>query len=404
MNSGSVTTNILTKIGICAILSIVIFQTFFMLQRFYHNLAPLLEKNRALILFGPRRVGKTTLLQNFLKTTPLKYKLDSGDNIATQQVLGSQDFPKIQEYISGYQLIAIDEAQNIPNIGMGLKIIIDQGSDTFLIATGSSSFDLSQQVGEPLTGRKKTITLYPVAQKELISQWNKHELREKLEDFLIFGSYPEVITAPDRAKKIEILTELVESYVLKDILALERVKSPKFLLDLLKLLAFQVGSEVSHSELATQLKIDVKTVDRYIDLLEKSFIIRRVGGLSRNLRKEITKKSKYYFLDTGIRNAVIAQFNGLENRNDVGQLFENFVVMEREKKCHYDAIVRSVYFWRTYDGQEIDMVEERGGGLFGYEVKWSETKKIQAPADWKKHYPQAQYQVINRENYLDFIA
>lgn len=374
-----------------------------MLQRFYSNLASLLQKNRALIIFGPRRVGKTTLLQNFLKTTSLKYKFDSGDNIATQNTLSSQDFPKIREYIAGYQLIALDEAQNIPHIGMGLKIIIDQETDTFIIATGSSSFDLSQQVGEPLTGRKKTIILYPVAQKELASQWNKHELQERLEDFLIFGSYPEVITAPDRSKKIEILTELVESYVLKDILALERVKSPKILLDLLKLLAFQVGSEVSHSELATQLKIDVKTVDRYIDLLEKSFIIRSIGGLSRNLRKEITKKSKYYFLDNGVRNGVIAQFNALENRNDAGQLFENFVVMEREKKCHYSAMVRSVYFWRTYDGQEIDLVEERDGNLFGYEVKWSGAKQPSAPKDWVKHYSQAQYQVINRENYLEFV-
>ena len=374
-----------------------------MLKRVYENLDKLLKANQVLIIYGPRRVGKTTLLKSFLNKTKLKYKLDSGDNIRTQDVLSSQDFTKILDYASEYNLIAIDEAQQIPNIGMGLKIIVDQVDKIFVIATGSSSFDLSQQIGEPLTGRKKTITLYPISQKELRLQYNKHELKEKLDEFLIFGGYPDVVTAKTKKQKINILNELVDSYLLKDVLSLEKVKSSKVLLNLLKLLAFQVGNLVSLNELATQLKIDVKTVGRYLDLLEKSFVIKELGGFSRNLRKEITKKSKYYFFDNGVRNAVIDQFNKLEDRNDIGALFENFMIMERVKKCSYDDIYNTSYFWRTYDGQEVDLVEERDGGLFGYEFKWSAQKKPDAPQDWLG-YKNAEFKIINKENYLDFVS
>ncbi len=374
-----------------------------MLKRIYDNLSKQLEENKALIIYGPRRVGKTTLLNNFLDKTKLKYKLDSGDNISTQDILSSQDFSKILDYAEGYNLIAIDEAQQIPNIGMGLKIIVDQIPKVFVIATGSSSFDLSQQVGEPLTGRKNTIILYPLSQKEMNLEYNKHELKEKLEDFLIFGTYPEVITAKTKKEKIKILVELVNSYLLKDVLALEKVKSSKILLDLLKLLAFQTGNQVSLNELATQLKIDIKTVDRYLDILEKGFVIKRLGGFSRNLRKEIVSKSKYYFLDNGIRNAVILQFNSLENRNDVGALFENFMIMERIKKCSYDGIYSAFYFWRTYEGQEIDLIEEYGGKLFAYEFKWAKSKKIKAPKNWVNNYPDAEFKVITKDDYLDCL-
>ena len=373
-----------------------------MLKRKY-DLKNLIAKNKVLVIYGPRRVGKTTLLNNFLKTVKLKYKLDSGDNIKTQDILSSQDFSRIIEYAGGYDLIAIDEAQQIPNIGMGLKILVDQIPDIQVIATGSSSFDLSQQIGEPLTGRKRTITLYPLSQKELNFKFNKYELREMLEDFLIFGTYPEVALAKDKNKKIEILNEIVNSYLIKDILSLERVKSPKLLMDLLKLLAFQVGSQVSLNELANQLNIDIKTVDRYLDLLEKGFVIRSIGGFSRNLRKEVKNKYKYFFMDNGIRNAVINQYNAVENRIDVGQLFENFIVMEREKKCSYDKIYRSSYYWRTYEGKEIDLIEEYGGVLYGIEIKWSEKKKVSEPVEWKKNYNNAEFQIVNRSNYLDFI-
>lgn len=373
-----------------------------MLKRLY-NLNNLIKKQKVLVIYGPRRVGKTTILNDFLSKTKLKYKLDSGDNIKTQQILSSQDFDKILEYASGYEAIAIDEAQQIQNIGMGLKILIDHIPELIIIATGSSSFDLSQKIGEPLTGRKRTITLYPLSQLELLNKYNKYELKEKLEDFLVFGSYPEVITAKTRSEKIIILEELVNSYLLKDILSLGDIKHSKQLVDLLKLIAFQVSGEVSLNELATQVKLDVKTVDRYLDLLEKSFVIRKVNGFSRNLRKEVTSKAKYYFLDNGIRNAIIAQFNKLEDRNDIGALFENFMFSERLKTNAYKERFNLIYFWRTYDKQEIDLVEEAGGKLHGIEFKWSDKAKKKEPKDWKKSYKNADYMVIHKENYLDFL-
>lgn len=373
-----------------------------MIKRAY-DLKDLIKKQKVLVVYGPRRSGKTTLLSDFLSKTSLKYKLDSGDNIRTRQMFESQDFDKIIPYASGYDLIAIDEAQQIPNIGMGLKILIDQVPDLAIIATGSSSFDLSQKLGEPLTGRKRTIVLYPFSQSELLEKYNRFELKEKLEEFLIFGSYPDVVLARSREDKIKILNELADSYLLKDVLSLEKIKGAKQLIDLLKLIAFQVGNEVSLHELATQVKLDVKTVDRYLDILEKAFVIKRIGGFSRNLRKEISSKCKYYFLDNGVRNAVISQFNFLSDRNDIGALFENFIVSERMKRNSYKSIFSPIYFWRTYDGQEVDLVEEHSGKLFGFEVKWSENAKIKIPKDWKKTYPNAEYSFINKENYLDFI-
>lgn len=373
-----------------------------MLNRYYSNLNEYIKKNRALIIFGPRRVGKTTLLNNFLSNTKLKYKLDSGDNIRIQNLLGSQDFDKILSYAQGYDLIAIDEAQEIPNIGMALKILVDQVPNLSVIATGSSSFDLNQSIGEPLTGRKTTLTLYPLSQLELYNHFNKYELTQKLEEYLIFGAYPEILSAKDKAEKIILLNELVDSYLLKDILSLEKIKSSETLLNLVKLLSFQIGQLVSHSELATQLRINVKTVARYLDLLEKSFVICKLSGFSRNLRNEITKKHKYYFLDLGIRNAVIAQFNSLSMRNDIGQLWENFVFIERLKYCNYTGFYGNRYFWRTYQGQEIDFIEEIEGKLTAFETKWSTTKNINIPFLWKENY-ESVFNKITPNNYLDFI-
>lgn len=227
---------------------------------------------------------------------------------------------------------------------------------------------------------------------------------QKLEEFLIFGSYPEAVTSLDQKEKIKVLEELVNSYIFKDILSLEKVKGPKVLLDLLKLLAFQIGSEVSLNELGRQLGMDVKTASRYLDLLEKSFIIVRLGSLSRNLRKEISKKQKYYFVDNGIRNAVISQFNALSDKNDAGQLWENFIFSERMKKRSYNDIYGNVYFWRTYNQKEIDFVEEKDGELKGYECKWSAKKKIKAPKEWVKNYPNSSFSVITPDNYLEFIG
>lgn len=373
-----------------------------MIKRIYDNLNDYIKPNKALIIYGPRRVGKTTLLQDYLGKTNFKYKLDNGDNIRLQNILKLQDFKKILAYAESYELIAIDEAQQIPNIGMALKILVDNIPNIRVIATGSSSFDLSQQIGEPLTGRKKTIVLYPFSQKELLFKFNKYELEENLGDFLLFGSYPDVILSKSRKEKLSFLEELVNSYLLKDILSLDKVKSSSVLLNLLKLLSFQVGSLVSLNELSNTLKIDIKTVDRYLDLLEKSFIIFRLGGFSRNLRNEINSKAKYYFLDNGVRNAVISKYNTLENRDDIGQLFENFIISERIKKCAYEQIYGSSYFWRNYAGQEIDLIEERDGKLLAYEIKWSK-EKVSPPKDFVENYKNSEYQVINKDNYLGFI-
>lgn len=373
-----------------------------MIKRFY-NFKNLIKQQKVLVIYGPRRIGKTTLLNDFLSKTKLKYKLDSGDNIKTQQILSSRDFFLMSEYIAGYELLAIDEAQQISGIGLGLKILIDQIPGLTIIATGSSSFDLAQQIGEPLTGRKITKILYPLSQIELLSQNNKFELKEKLEEFLVYGSYPEVITAKTRSKKNAVLEEITNSYLLKDVLALDKIRNAKPLLDLLKLIAFQVGGEVSLNELATQVKLDIKTVDRYLDILEKAFVIKRISALSRNLRKEITSKCKYYFFDNGIRNAVISQFNDLADRNDVGALWENFIVMERLKKQAYTPIYANNYFWRTYDQKEIDWVEERDGKLYGYEIKWG-NKKYKEPKLWKETYNNAEFKIINKDNYFNFVS
>jgi Predicted ATPase (AAA+ superfamily) len=267
---------------------------------------------------------------------------------------------------------------------------------------GSSSFDLSGQIGEPLTGRKITLILYPLSQLELIKINNPYELKEKLSDFLIFGSYPEVITSTSKEKKIEVLNELVNSYLLKDILELEKVKGAKILVDLLRLLAFQVGNEVSYNELANTLNIDVKTVARYLDLFEKSFILYNLRGFSRNLRGEVNKKSKYYFFDNGVRNALILNFNSLDKRNDVGALWENFLVMERLKKQAYKKIYTNDYFWRTWEKKEVDWIEEREGKLFAFEFKFTKPKKTHL-LDFKKVYPKAITKIITKENYLDFV-
>jgi predicted AAA+ superfamily ATPase len=374
-----------------------------MIKRAYEPLEYYLEPNKVLVLYGPRRVGKTTLLQSYLTQTTLKYRLAIGDDLPTQQLLSSLEVNRLREYLDGYELFAIDEAQYVPKIGAALKIIVDQIPGMYVIATGSSSFELAGQIGEPLTGRKRTLILYPTSQGELLSVYNRFDLRQQLEEFLIFGTYPEVITAGTRRSKIEIVNEIAGSYLLKDILSFDRVKSSKKLWDLLKLLAFQVGSEISLNELAMSLAVDVKTVQHYLDLLEKAFVIQRLGGFSRNLRKEITQKAKYYFIDNGLRNAVIAQFNRLDQRYDAGQLWENFMVIERLKWLDYAPVVANLYFWRTYDQQEVDLVEEREGRLHGYEFKWSQVNRISPPKDWLDTYTNADFTVIGRDNYQEIL-
>lgn len=377
-----------------------------MFDRFY-NIAKLISKKRVLMIYGPRRVGKTTLVKEFLKNTHLKYKLDSGDNIKTQLLFEQMDFETIQDYIQGYQLLVIDEAQQIKNIGRTLKIIIDE-FPMYIIVTGSSSFEISHQTGEPLTGRKKTLLLFPLSVLELKKYYNTYEMKSQLSEWLIFGMYPEVLSAKTKKEKAHILKELVDSYLLKDVFALERIKAPANLLELLKLLAYQIGSEVSLNELAMHTRMDVKTVARYLDLLEKSYVIKKITGFSRNKRNEIVNKAKYYFIDIGIRNAIINQFNNLNYRNDTGALFENFIMMEKYKKIVYTGNLSELYFWRTHQQKEIDMIEVKGKQIYGYEIKWnnntSKKTKNSNIHSFKQEYKTAKVSIINSENFLNVIS
>lgn len=374
-----------------------------MIKRYYSKkISKFLEPNKVLVLYGPRQAGKTTLLKEFLKSYKKNVYSSTGENSNLQRILESNDFSKIIPFFKDYNLIAIDEAQKIENIGQGLKIIVDQIKGISIIATGSSSFDLSNKVGEPLVGRQKVIKLFPISAIELADNYGKMFLNDQLENLLIYGSYPEIITAKSYSKKKEYLVQIRDSYLCKDILEFEKIKNNRKILDILRLIAFQIGDEVSLEEIGSSLNMSKNTVEKYLDLLEKSFVLINARGFSKNLRKEITKMSRYYFYDIGIRNAIIENFNPLENRNDAGMLWENFIIIERIKKQMYRSIFSNNYFWRTYDQKEIDWVEEREGKLFGYEIKWG-NKKTKEPKIWRQTYPEAKFKIINRENYLDFI-
>lgn len=385
------------------------------IHRFHDDLDIIIKPGKVLVILGPRQVGKSTLLRHYLGGCGLRYRYDTGDDITIRNLLGSENLGKISGYAAGYDLLVIDEAQRIPGIGLGLKMLVDHLPELKVIVTGSSSFELAGQVGEPLTGRKTTLPLYPISHLELAALHTPYELQERLEDHLIFGYYPEVLTSKAREDKISVIVEIANSYLLKDILELDRVKNSKVLLDLLRLMAYQVGSEVSLTEIGGQLGIDSKTVSRYLDLLEKSHVIYNLRGFSRNLRKEVTKKSKFYFYDNGVRNAIIQNFNPLDLRNDVGQLWENFLFMERLKKRTYKGIYANGYFWRTWDHLEIDLVEEREGKLFGYEFKFGTgvagkkrkpaevLKRSRVLREWTETYPGATLEVVDRDNYQEFI-
>jgi len=374
-----------------------------MISRIYDDLDKLLKKGKVTVIYGPRQVGKTTLISNFLSKTKMKYKLDNGDDISVSEILSSRSLEKIGNYVSGYELVVIDEAQRIEDVGLGLKIMVDNNPDLKVLITGSSTLSLSYKVGEPLVGRAFDYKLYPVSQKEMLMEQNRSELEQRKEEFLVYGSYPAVIEAKSREEKIQILTKIANAYLFRDIIELERVSDSKILLDLLRLIAFQVGGEVSLTELGSNLGIDRKTVARYLWLLEQSFVLYNLRGYSRNLRKEITKKSKYYFYDNGIRNAIISNFNQINLRDDVGKLWENFLATERLKWQEYKPMGANNYFWRTWDGSEVDWVEEREGKLFGYEFKWA-NKKSRAPKLWLDTYENAEYKEVNASNYLDFLV
>ena len=372
-------------------------------SRYYNQISDkLLQKGKVLVIYGPRRVGKTTLIENILKNYKGKYYYGVGEDINLRNILESQNLNLIKNSFTGYDLVVIDEAQTIKNIGVGLKMLVDHLKDVTVIASGSSSFDLSNKIGEPLTGRKRTIKLYPMSAIELAENTGRMEIYSRLDEMLIFGTYPEILNAPNSKDKQRLLEELRDSYLYKDILELENIRNSSKIYDLLLLLAYQVGKEVSLNELSNSLDLAKQTVERYIDLLEKSFVIKKVRGFSRNLRKEVTKTLRYYFLDNGILNAVINNFNPINIRNDIGALWENYLFSERLKKQEYHGISTENYFWRTYDRKEIDHVEVINENIFGYEFKWKKGK-IKAPALWKETYPDAGFEIINKENFLDFI-
>ena len=374
----------------------------------YTQIKSKLEAGKVLVLYGPRRVGKTFLLEKLIKDKSLKKEkivLLKGDRHEVENHFSKQNTNTMINFIGAdTTLLIIDEAQKINRIGLNLKLLIDEYPNLKIIASGSASFELANQLGEPLTGRKKTLKLYPVWSKEIITTQDRLYFDESFEQQLIFGGYPEVFNKTSFNSKREYLEDLVSGFLYRDILEMENIKNSKKIQDLLSLIAFQIGKEVSITELGNKLDLHKTTVARYLDLLEKSFVIINIRGFSRNLRKEVYKTSRWYFYDNGVRNAIVNNYNNLGKRNDIGQLWENYLVMERLKKQSYKPIYSNNYFWRTYDQKEIDWVEERDGKLFGYEFKWSQQKNSKAPKDWLNTYKNASYKIINRDNFLSFIT
>ncbi len=361
-----------------------------------------IKKGKVFLLYGPRRVGKTELIKKLISQFSGQIFSGTGDNTEVRELFSSQDLSKLKMALGSYDLIFIDEAQRIPEVAYGLKLLVDHFPDMKIIATCSSSFDLLNKTGEPLTGRQIVRILFPISILEIYEQFGGMEIFQKLESYLIYGLYPEVLTSSFLEDKKEYLFTIRDSYLFKDILELESVRNPSKLTDLLRLLAYQIGNEVSLNELSRSLGIAKQSVERYTDLLEKTFIIKKVGGYSKNLRKEVTKTARYYFWDNGIRNSLINNFNPLALRNDTGMLWENFIFMERFKSKKYKRVFSNDFFWRTYDKQEIDLIEERDGGLFAYEFKWK-SGKAKTPIAFALAYPTAIFEVINRDNFLEFL-
>lgn len=358
-------------------------------------------KGKAIIVSGARQVGKTTMLEHILQKYQDKLLALDGDDITIQELLNRPNTQQIKQIIGDNKLVFIDEAQRIPEIGLTSKIIIDKFKDVQLILSGSSSFDLYSKVNEPLTGRKWTFNLWPVSWEE----WQNHvgyvKAEQDVENRLVFGFYPDVLNHEENPEQV--LAELAESYLYKDILMYEGLKKPTAIKKLLQALAFQVGSEVSLQELGQTIGIDPKTVNVYIDILEKAYIIFRLTPLSRNLRNEVKAKNKVYFCDNGIRNAVIGQLQPLAIRQDIGILWENFMVSERVKQISINNYLRNYYFWRTTQQQEVDYIEEVNGEFFAYEFKWSEKKKIKFPKTFSNNYKSVD-KGINKSNFREFVV
>lgn len=369
------------------------------------DIQPLIEKwlfkQKVITIYGARQVGKTTLARQLLQKFGTEQNYFNCDLLQTRQLLQQQDASLLKNVIGNAKFIVIDEAQRIENIGLILKIMHEANPDVQIVATGSSSFDLANKIKEPLTGRGLEFILYPFSLHELTQIYRIDELKAQLERLLIFGQYPEIVKAShENAKRL--LDDIADKYLYKDILELESVKKSSIILKLLQLIALQIGNEVSQNEIATILNISRNTVEKYLNLLEKAFIIFRLKSFSRNLRNEIFSKEKIYFCDLGIRNSLIAQYNPLAIRNDKGALWENFCILERLKLREYHEIHSNVYFWRTHNKKEIDYIEEYDGILHAYEFKWSPQKQ-KIPKDFITAYPNNTFTQIDTENFWNFL-
>jgi len=363
-----------------------------------------LKPGRVAAILGARRTGKTVLMEQLKRDLKnRKILMVTGDNLDAAEILASRRLSVLEKLTAGYDTLFVDEAQSVPNIGSSLKLLADSRPGLSILVSGSSSFDLKNKIGEPLTGRIYFFHLHPLAQVELKETEDFLKTRALLDDKLIYGLYPQVFTASSAARKRKELESIRDTYLLKDILSLDNLKDSLFVLNLLRLIAFQIGNDISYSELAVNLGVNKKTVIRYLELLEKTYILFSLRGFSRNLRKEYTRTPRYYFWDNGIRNVVVSNFNPLNLRDDIGRLWENYCISERLKKLEYAQTAHNRYFWRTYDQKEIDFVEERAGWLHGYEFKWR-ADKSKPPKDFMETYRGSRYLVVNRDNYLDFVA
>jgi len=361
-----------------------------------------LYPNKVNLIFGTRRVGKTFLLQQIKANTAYKTLVLEGEDADTQRLLAIRSIANYRRLLDRIDLLIIDEAQAIPEIGKVLKLIVDHTDGLRIIVTGSSAFDLANLSGEPLTGRAFHHQLYSLSQTELSQQENLLETRQRLEERLIYGTYPEAVRLATNAERERYLTELTGAYLLKDILTFDGIRSASKLVNLLRLIAFQVGKEVSMEELGKQLQLSKNTVEKYLDLLTKVFVLMRLGGFSRNLRKEVSKNSRWYFLDNGIRNALINDFRPIALRTDISELWENYLIAERIKKWQANHRRVEGYFWRTYDQQEIDWIEVENGQINAFEFKWR-TDRAKLPKAFAETYPNAPFTIINQDNYLDFV-
>lgn len=359
-----------------------------------------LEKGFIVGLFGARRTGKTFLMK-YLKNQLEGVLYVQGDNLDVAEILSQPRLSVLEPFVQGYQYLFIDEAQEIQGIGKTLKLMADTIPDLKIFITGSSALDLRNFIGEPLVGRSKFFNLFPIAQAELNESFI--EAKNRLKHKLIFGSYPQVINAKPTEEKISILSSIRNGYLLKDLLMLDRQKDPVFIHGLLRLLAYQIGNNLSYSELASNLKVSHHTIQRYLKLLEQTFVLFSMPGFSRNLRKEYSKTPRYYFWDNGIRNAVINNYSPLNSRDDNGKLWENYCLAERMKYNHYQGRDVSTFFWHTYDQKEIDLIEDSMGKLAAFEFKWGQ-KNIKVPKAFIQAYPKATFEVIYPENYLPFIS